>query len=96
MLEGCGAHLQGALYSASLFFPQMPPSTVSGNVTTAQITMMMQIVPKGSACVLPWIHATVLSTEKTASSGPQKRPAERSTFCTHWRPPIFLYQTPET
>ena len=90
------AHLQGALYAPSLFFPQIPPSTVSGNVTTTQIRNMITIVPNGSAWVDPWIQATVFRKENTARRGPQKRPAVRSTFCTHWRPPIFLYQTPDT
>ena len=35
-----------------VFLPAMPPSTVSGNVTSAQMTRMITIVPKGSAAVL--------------------------------------------
>jgi len=74
----------------------MPPTTVNGNVTRPQITIMMQIVPNGSAWVLPWTHATVFNTEKTTRRGPQKRPAQSSTLETQWRPPSFRYQTPET
>ena len=33
------------------FLPAMPPSTVSGNVMSAQMTRMMHMVPKGSAAV---------------------------------------------
>ena len=43
---------QGALNSIRVFLPAMPPSTVSGNVTRAQMTRMMTMVPKGSAAVL--------------------------------------------
>jgi len=44
--------LHGALNSMRVFLPAMPPSTVSGNVTSAQMTRMITIVPKGSAAVL--------------------------------------------
>ena len=44
--------LHGALNSMRVFLPAMPPSTVSGNVTSAQMTRMMTIVPNGSAAVL--------------------------------------------
>ena len=44
--------LQGALNSIRVFLPAMPPSTVSGNVTSAQMTRMITIVPKGRAAVL--------------------------------------------
>ena len=44
--------LQGALNSIRVFLPAMPPSTVSGKVTSAQMTRMITIVPKGSAAVL--------------------------------------------
>jgi hypothetical protein len=74
----------------------MPPSTVSGNVTSAQMTMMMQMVPKGSACVLPCTHAIVLSTLNTPSSGPQNSTDTSSTLDTHCVPPIILYHTPDT
>ena len=43
--------LQGGLKSALEFLPAMPPSTVSGKVTTAQMMIMMQIVPKGRAAI---------------------------------------------
>lgn len=52
--------LQGALNSILVFFPAMPPSTVSGKVTSAQITKMITIVPKGSAAV-DCIHANLNS-----------------------------------
>ena len=43
--------LQGALNSIWVFLPMMPPSTVSGKVTSAQMTRMITIVPNGSAAV---------------------------------------------
>ena len=43
-----------------VFLPMMPPTTVSGKVTSAQMTMMMTMVPKGSAAVVPYAQATVL------------------------------------
>ena len=43
--------LQGALNSILVFLPAMPPNTVSGNVTRAQITKIITIVPNGSAAV---------------------------------------------
>ena len=44
-------NLQGALNSALEFLAVMPPKTVSGNVTSAQMRMMMTMVPKGRAAV---------------------------------------------
>ncbi len=44
-------HLHGALNSTFEFFAAMPPMTVRGKVTSAQMRMMMTIVPKGSAAV---------------------------------------------
>ena len=45
-------HLHGALNSAFFaFLATMPPSTVSGKVTSAQVRMMMTMVPNGSAAV---------------------------------------------
>jgi hypothetical protein len=43
--------LQGAFNSALEFLARMPPSTVSGKVTRAQIKMMMTMVPKESVAV---------------------------------------------
>lgn len=43
-----------------VFLPMMPPTTVSGKVTRAQMTTMMTMVPKGSAAVVPYTQATVL------------------------------------
>jgi hypothetical protein len=45
---------------AFVFLPMMPPTTVSGKVTSAQMTTMMTMVPKGSAAVVPYTQATVL------------------------------------
>ena len=42
----------------------MPPSTVSGNVMRAQMTRMMQMVPKGKAavdCAHPTAQATLVT-----------------------------------
>jgi hypothetical protein len=60
------------------------------------MTMMMQMVPKGRACVLPWTQAMVLSTLNTPSRGPQKSTDTSSTLDTHCVPPIILYHTPDT
>jgi hypothetical protein len=43
--------LHGALNSTGLFLAAMPPSTVSGKVMSAQMKIMMTMVPKGRAAV---------------------------------------------
>ena len=42
----------GALNSPRAFLPAMPPNTVSGMVTSDQMTRMTTMVPNGSAAVL--------------------------------------------
>ena len=80
---------QGALNSVLAFLPAMPPRTVSGKVTSAQMMRMMQMVPKGSAAVDRYAMATVLRNANTRNSGPQNKNPVRSTFRTQFSPPIW-------
>ncbi len=42
---------QGALNSVRVFLPMMPPKMVRGMVMSAQMRVMITMVPKGSAAV---------------------------------------------
>ena len=78
----------GALKSLLAFFPAMPPSTVSGAVTNAQMIKMTQMVPKGSAAVLLYAMATVFRNENTMNIGPQNKKPVSNTLRTQFSPPI--------
>lgn len=78
------------------FLPAMPPRTVRGKVIRAQMTRMMQMVPKGSAAVERYTMATVFRKEKQASMGPQNSAVVSSTLRTQLVPPITLYCTAAT
>ena len=78
------------------FLPAMPPRTVKGKVMSAQMTRMMQMVPKGRAAVERYTMATVLRKEKVASMGPQNNAVVSSTLRTQLVPPIILYDTAAT
>lgn len=56
-----------------VFLPMMPPTTVSGKVTSAQMTMMITMVPKGSAAVVPYTQATCGAGEGRAGGGQGSR-----------------------
>jgi hypothetical protein len=94
----CGAHMLHVRSKKHtlVFFPITPPTTVSGNVMRAQMTTMMQMVPKGSAAVDRYTIATVLRKENITSMGPQKSAVVKITFRTQCFPPITLYSAAAT
>jgi len=65
----------------------IPPTTVRGRVTSAQISIITTIVPKGSAACELYAIATVLRKQNMRRKGAGKRVAERTRFIAH-RPSV--------